>query len=69
MLLDKHRKFVGCILNFELLTAANADFVLAFVTQVLNSKADISGSGEVKAAAKFLKEERTALLAYTKRCV
>lgn len=66
ILLDQRRTFVGCDVNSELPTSAEADFVLTFASPVLSKKSDISGSAEVVAAAKVLKVKRAALLASEK---
>lgn len=53
MLLDQNGTLVGCEVDSDLLTAAEADFVLETASQVLNPKYDISGKGDVKPAAKL----------------
>lgn len=63
ILLDKHRKFVGCNVDSELLTAAEAGLVVILVSQMLNPKSHISGSARMIAAAKAFREEWAALLA------
>lgn len=57
MLLDQHRKFVGCDLDSDLLMAAKPDLLLTFALQVLNPKSDITGDEEVRAAARAFKEK------------
>lgn len=66
MLHAEYRKFVKCDVDYELLTAAETDPVLTFVSQLPKPESDISGSAAVKVAAMVLKEERAALLASTK---
>lgn len=63
MLLEKHRTFVRCDVNPEVLSAAEADSVLMFASQGLNHKLDMSGSSEVQAAAKVSAHETGAFLA------
>lgn len=48
LLLDRHRKCVGCDVNCKPLNAAKTDPVIAFDSQVLDPKSEISGSGEMK---------------------
>lgn len=62
MLVDSRRTVVGCYVDCELLTTVETDLVLAFVSQVLNSKSSISGSAEVSAAAEIFKVKRAARL-------
>lgn len=54
---------------FEVLTAAEADFLLTSVFQVLNLNFYISGSWKEKTAAKVLKDKKAALLASKKTSV
>lgn len=56
ILLQQHRKVLAHDVGSGILTAVKINFVLMFVSWVLSLKSDISGSGEVKAAAKVFKE-------------
>lgn len=61
-LLDQHRNLFGCDVRSEVLTAAEADAVLAFASQVIDLKPGIICSGEEKAAAKTRRHEMKAFL-------
>lgn len=63
---DQPRKLVGCGLSPEMLDSVETDPVLTFVSQTLAPKSDISGHGDVRVAAKFIKNERAATLPTTK---
>lgn len=69
MLLDQHKKFVGCDVHSELLAATHAYLALAFLSQVLSPKSNISDTAEVKAAAKVGIDETAVLLRNKKKCV
>lgn len=60
-LLDQRRKFVGCIVNPEMLSAAKPSLVVTFVSQVLNWKLNTSGRGEDQAAVKVSADKMGAL--------
>lgn len=66
MFLGEHRNFAACNECSEMLDAAEENNVLTSVSEMPGPKFDMSGSGEVKAAAEFIKDERTALLANMK---
>lgn len=58
---DQHRMFVGCHVDYELLTAAEADLVLSLVSHLLHSESDVSGDAEEIAAKKVFKNIRVAV--------
>lgn len=60
---DQHRTFVGCVVDCDVLTAAEADHLLTFASQVSDTISEINGSAEVKATAKVFKNEKAALWA------
>lgn len=63
MSLDQYRRFVRCVVDPELLGAAEPDLVPKVVSQALSPKYDINGSVEVQAAAKAFIDKMGALLA------
>lgn len=63
IVLDQRRMFLGCDVNPEVLSAPEADFVLAFVSQALNKRLDTNGRGEIQAAADVSADEISAFLA------
>lgn len=63
MLFDQRKKLVGCDVDSELGTTAKTDLELAFGFRVLSPMSEISGSEEVKVAAKVFKKKRAAVMA------
>lgn len=63
MMSDRHRKFVGGVVDPEMLSAVELDLVFTFVSQVPSWKSETRGSREVPAAGKFFTDEISALLA------
>lgn len=66
MSFDQYRTCVVRSVTLELLSAAKADHLLSFPSQVLHLKSVFSSSAEVKAGTKACKEKRPALLASMK---
>lgn len=66
MLLYRDTKFPGCNADREVPSAAGSDFVLTVATQFPSPRSDISASGEVEKADKFLTEKMPELLAIKK---
>lgn len=60
VLLDHHRTFSGSDVDFELLKAKMAELLIELVSQVLDPS-DVSGSRELKAAAKAFKDKTATL--------
>lgn len=69
MLGNQHRTFVGCAMDSELPTAAEADHKLTSVSQMLEPKPDISGSAEMMPADRVFKDKVGAVLASRKTTV
>lgn len=62
-MLDQQKKFVGCVMDSQMLTAAEAVLAVAFASQVRYPKSDIIGSVGVIGASKRTKEKSAAVLA------
>lgn len=58
MLLDRHRKYVRCELDSDVLSAAKSHALPTSALQVLSPNSDIVGDDEVRAAARRTKKER-----------
>lgn len=54
---------MGCDVDSEMLTDAEADPVLTFLFQVLGQKSDISGSTKVKVTSSVFNADRATFLA------
>lgn len=66
LFLHQIRTFFWCGIESKMVTAARADLMLPFVSQVLCSKCNMSRRADVKPAAKGFKIEMAALLAETR---
>lgn len=70
MLIDQYRKFVGCGVDSELLSAPDVGLVLASVFQVPGPEPDTSGNGDVRATAKVGEWKKSCCICQEKsQCV
>lgn len=66
MLVDQHRKLVGCDLDSDILSTAEPDLHFTFALRRLSPSSDITGAEEVRAAARTFKG-RVAVVSACKR--
>lgn len=64
MLRIQHRGFVGCILDSDLLRAAELDYLLIFGLQNMNPNYDVMGDEELRAAARTFKAKVAVVFSY-----